>query len=117
MSGDLSLHVVHASVANFDGVFVANFVKRVSWWEGLPQYCQELFSYICFYIFAEGWVKPGDLSISSSVFGGFIPGIGVKFKFVAVTTSHQSSLVWWNGCGKNFFIGRDFRKPIFNILG
>ena len=36
---------------------------------------------------------------------------------MAVTTSLQSSLVRWNGCGKNFFIGRDFRKPIFNILG
>ena len=82
MSGDLSLHVVHASITYFDGVSVANFVKRVSWWKGLPQYCQEFLSYIGFNIFAEGWVKPGNLSVSSSVFGEFIPGIGVKFKFV-----------------------------------
>ena len=82
MSGDLSLHVVHASIAYFDGVSVANFVKRVSWRKGLPQNCQEFLSYIGFNIFAEGWVKPGNLSVSSSVFGGLIPGIGVKFKFV-----------------------------------
>ena len=86
MPGDLSLHIVHASITYFDGVSVANFVKRVSCWKGLPQYCQELFSYIGFDILAEGWVKPGDLSVSSSVSGGFIPGIGVKCKFMCVAT-------------------------------
>ena len=86
MPGDLSLHVVHASITNFDGVSVANFVKRVSCWKGLPQYCQELFSYIGFDILAEGWVKPGDLSVFSFVSGGFIPGIGVICKFMCVAT-------------------------------
>ena len=86
MPGDLSLHIIHASIANFDGVSVANFVKRISCWKGLPQYCQELFSYIGFYILAEGGVKPGDLSVFSSVSGGFIPGIWVKFKCVGITT-------------------------------
>ena len=42
MPGDLSLHIVHASITNFDGVSVANFVKRVSCWKGLPQYCQTM---------------------------------------------------------------------------
>ena len=86
MPGDLSLHIVHASITNFDGVSVANFVKRISWWEGLLQYFQELFSYIGFYIFVEGWVKLGDFSIFSFVFGGVISGIGVKFEFVGITT-------------------------------
>ena len=86
MSGDLSLHVVHASITYFDGVSVANFVKRVSWWKGLLQYLQELFAYIGFHIFVEGWVKPGDFSIFSFVFWGVISGIGVKFKLVGITT-------------------------------
>ena len=76
MSGDLSLHVVHASIAYFDGVSVANFVKRVSWWKGLPQYCQELFSYIGFYIFAEGWVEPGNLSVFLLFWGGLFLAFG-----------------------------------------
>ena len=115
--GDFSLHVVHASVTEFDGVCVANFVKSVGPWEGLLNDCQELFTNVCFYIFTEGWVEPSHFPIPNLCSWGSVPGIVVKFKFVAVTTSLQSSLVWWNGCGENFFIGRDFRKPIFNILG
>ena len=115
--GDFSLHVVHASITEFDGVGIANFVKSVGLWEGLLDDCQELFTNVCFDIFTEGWVEPSHFPIPILCPWGSVPGIGVKFKFVAVTTSHQSSLVWWNGCGKNFFIGRDFRKPIFNILG
>ena len=117
MPGDFSLHVVHASVTQFDGVGIANFVKSVGLWEGLLNDCQELFTNVCFHIFTEGWVEPSHFPISNLCSWGSVPGIGIKFKFVAVTTSLQSSLVWWNGCGKNFFIGRDFRKPIFNILG
>ena len=51
--GDFSLHVVHASVTEFDGVVIANFVKSVGLWEGLL-YCQKLFTYISFHIFTEG---------------------------------------------------------------
>ena len=116
MPGDFSLHVVHASVTQFDGVGIANFVKSVGLWEGLLNYGQELFSNVCFYIFAERWVEPSDFPISIFCSWGFVPGIGVKFKFVAVTTSLQSSLVRWNGCGKNFFICRDLRKPVFNVF-
>ena len=115
--GDFSLHVIHASVTKFDGVGIANFVKSVGLWEGLLNDCQELFTNVCFHIFTEGWVEPSHFPIPIFFSWGSVPGIGIKFKFVAVTTSLQSSLVWWNGCGKNFFIGRDFRKPIFNILG
>ena len=46
MFRDLSLHIFHASVAEFDGDCVANFVKRVSWWEGLSYYCQKLFQIV-----------------------------------------------------------------------
>ena len=117
MPGDFSLHVIHASVTEFDGVCVANFVKSVGPWEGLLNNCQELFTNVCFYIFTEGWVEPSHFPIPNLYSWGFVPGIGVKFKFVAVTTSLQSSLVWWNGCGKNFFICRDLRKPIFYVFG
>ena len=79
MSGDLSLHIIHASVTNFDGVCVANFLKSVGLWEGLLNDSQELFANIGFYIFAKGWVKPCNFSISNSWSGGCIPGIGVKF--------------------------------------
>ena len=46
MSGDFSLHVVHASITDFDGVCVANFVESVGLWESLSDNCQKLFTYI-----------------------------------------------------------------------
>ena len=92
-------------------------MKSMGLWEGLLDNSQKLLTNICFNIFAEGWVEPCYFPISSFSSGGFFSGIGIKFEFVLETTSLQSSLVWWNGCGKNFFIGRDFRKPIFSILG
>ena len=79
MSGYLSLHIIHASVTNFEGVCVANFVKRMSCWEGLPYDGQELFSYVGLYILTEGWVKPGHFSVPILCSGGSIPGIGIKF--------------------------------------
>ena len=79
MSGDLSLHVVHASITYLDGICVANFVKRVGSWEGLPDNCQELFTYVGLYIFAVGWIKPSNFPIPSLVSGGIVPCIGVKF--------------------------------------
>ena len=63
MSRDLSLHVIHASVTDLDGICVANFVKRVSSWEGLFYNGQKLFSYVGLHIFAEGGVKPCNFSI------------------------------------------------------
>ena len=117
MLGDFSLHVWHASVTQFDGIEIANFVKSVGLWEGLLNNSQKLFTNICLDIFTKGWVEPSYFSIPSFFSWGFISGIGVKFEFVAVTTSLQSSLVGWNGCGENFIIGRDFRKPILDILG
>ncbi len=117
MSGYLSLHIIHASVTNFDGICVANFVKRMCCWKGLSYDGQEPFSYVGLYILAKGWVKPGYFPISILGSGGSIPGIGIKFKFVIILTSLQSSLIRWNGCGKNFFICRDLRKPIFYGFG
>ena len=78
MPGYFSLHVVHASVAKFDGIEIANFMKSVGLWEGLLNYSQKLFSNICFYIFAEGGVKPSDFSVSNFYSGRFVSGIGVK---------------------------------------
>ena len=54
MSGDLSLHIIHASVAYLDVVCVADFLKRMSFWEGLSYDSQELFSYVGLYILTEG---------------------------------------------------------------
>ena len=84
--GDFSLHVIHASVTKFDGVGIANFVKSVGLWEGLLNDCQELFTNICFNIFTEGWVEPSHFPIPILFVGGFVPGIGVKFKFVRIAT-------------------------------
>ena len=92
-------------------------MKSMGLWEGLLDYSQKLLTNVCFDIFAKGWVEPCYFPISSFSSRGFVSGIGIKFEFVLETTSLQSSLVWWNGCGKNFFIGRDFRKPVFYIFG
>ena len=90
MPGDFSLHIVHCSVTKFDGIEIAIFVKRVGFWECLLNDCQELFANICFYIFAVRGVKPCNFSIPIFCPWGFVSGIGVKFKFVAVTI-HTSS--------------------------
>ena len=90
MPGDFSLHVVHASVTEFDGVSIANFVKRMGLWEGLLNNSQELFTNVSFHIFTEGWVEPCYFPIPIFCSWGFVSGIGVKFKFVAVTI-HTSS--------------------------
>ena len=87
MPGDFSLHVVHKSVTEFDGVGIANFMKSVGLKEGLPNYCQELFIYVSFHIFTEGWFEPSCFPIPIFCPWGCVPRIGVKFKFVAVTTS------------------------------
>ena len=79
MSGDLSLHIVHASITYFDGICVANFIERMSSWEGLPDDGQELFTYIGLDILTEWWVKPCHFSIPILCSGGGIPGIpGLK---------------------------------------
>ena len=46
MSGHFSLHIVHASITEFDGIGIAKFVKSVGLWEGLFNYGQELFANI-----------------------------------------------------------------------
>ena len=85
-------------------------------WEGFPNDGQELLAYVGLYIFAERWVEPCNFSIPNFFPCWVVPGIWVKFKFVIIITSLQSSLVRWNGCVKNFFICRDLGKPIFNIF-
>ena len=72
--------------------------------EGLLDDGQKLFTYIGLDILTEGWVKPCHFSIPILCSGGGIPGIGIKFQFMSVLTSLQSSLVGWNGCHENFFI-------------
>ena len=42
--GDFSLHIIHCSVTEFDGIQIAIFVKRVGLWECLLNDCQELFA-------------------------------------------------------------------------
>ena len=117
MPRDLSLHVIHASITYLDGVCVANFVKRVGSWEGLPDDCQELFTYVGLYIFAVGRVEPCNFPIPIPISGGVVPCIGVIFQLIRVSTSLQSSLIWWNGCGENFLISRYLGKPIIDVLG
>ena len=56
MSGDLPLHIVHTSITYFDGVCVADFIKRMGSWKGLSDDGQELFTYIGLDILTEGWV-------------------------------------------------------------
>ena len=88
----------------------------MSSWKGLFDDGQKLFSYVGLDILAEGGVKPCNFSIPIFGSSGLVSGIGIKLKLVVVLTSLQSSLVRWNGCGKHFFISRDFGKPIFNVF-
>ena len=111
---DFPLDVVHTSVANLDGVLVAYLVEGMCGWKCLFYYSQKLFSYVGPNIVTPGWVKPSHFPIPSSFFGGSVSGIGVKSKLMRVLTCLQSSLVGWDSCGENFFIGRDLREPIFN---
>ena len=116
VSRDFPLDVVHTSIANLDGVFVANFVEGMCRWKSLFDDGQKLFSYVGPNIVTPGWVKPCHFPIPSSFFGGLVSGIGVKGKPMWVLTCLQSSLVGWNGCVENFFIGRDLREPVFNCF-
>ena len=114
MSRDFPLDVVHTSVANLDGVFVANFVEGMCRWKSLFDDGQKLLSYVGPNIVTPGWVKPCHFPIPSSFFGGLVSGIGVISKPMWVFTCLQSSLIRWNCCVENFFIGRDLREPVFN---
>ncbi len=109
MPRNLSLHIVHTSIAYLYGTCVANFVEGMGVWKGFPNDSQELLAYVGPYVFAEGWVEPCNFSIPNFISCGVVPGIWIKFKFVIVITSIQSSLVWWNCCDENFFICRDLR--------
>ena len=106
---DFPLDVVHTSVADLDGVLVAYLVEGMCGWKCLFYYSQKLFSYVGPNIVTPGWVKPSHFPIPSSFFGGSVSGIGVKSKLMRVLTCLQSSLVGWDSCGENFFIGRDLR--------
>ena len=63
MPRNLSLHIVHTSITNFNGICVANFVEGMGVWKGFSNDSQELFTYVGLYIFAERWIEPCDFSI------------------------------------------------------
>ena len=82
-------------------------MEGVGVWKGFPNDGQELLAYVGLYIFTKRRVEPCNFPIPDFSPCGVVLGIWVKFKFIIVFTSLQSSLVRWNGCDKNFFSCRD----------
>ena len=68
MAFDDACHVRHATVAEFDVKFVANFVESVVWREVLVDEIEELFANICFDFNVVWGIGPGDVFLSCSLF-------------------------------------------------
>ena len=79
MPRDLSLHVVHTSIANFNCICVANFLEGMGVWKGLPNDPQELLAYVGFHIFAEGWIEPCNFSIPNFLPCWFVPSTCLRY--------------------------------------
>lgn len=58
-----SFNAAHAAVAQFEGVPVENFVKRISFCEMLINKCKEAFSDVSFHVLAVWWVKPSNIPL------------------------------------------------------
>lgn len=58
------IHVIHTTVADFDGVFVKDFMVFVRGGEVLLNKCKESFTDVSLDGFAEGGVEPDYLSSS-----------------------------------------------------
>ena len=68
MAFDDACHFRHAAVAKYDVKFVANFVEAVVWGGVLVDEIEELFANICFDFNVVWGIKPGDVSLSCSLF-------------------------------------------------
>jgi hypothetical protein len=59
--------IFHAGVANFDCVAVKDLMKRVGRREMFINQLKEISTDVSSNCFAEGWIKPNDVSTTSSV--------------------------------------------------
>ena len=67
MFTDDASHVIHAAVANLDGVAVENLVQDTRYGEVLANYVQEFASDVCPNVFTEGRVVPDHISLAFSL--------------------------------------------------
>ena len=86
VSGNYSCYVGHATIAQFDVVFIAYFVQAVMGREVLLEQVKEDLSDVSFYVLAEGWVKPHYIPLS-----GF-PIMGAGWDDVLQPTGMSTSL-------------------------
>ena len=62
-----AFHVIHAAVANFNCVFVENFVVPMVLRKVLLDQAQKYFSDVCLDVLTKRRVEPDDVSFSASV--------------------------------------------------
>ena len=103
MTGNYSCHVGHATIAQFDVVFIAYLVQAVMRREVLLEQVKEDLSDVCLYMLAEGWVKPHYVPLS-----GF-PFMGVGWDDVLQPTGMSTSL-------HSLFILRDYSSEFLAVV-
>lgn len=92
-------HVVHAAIAEFQSVFVADLVELVFFREVVFNEGQELFADVCADVFAVGWVEPCNVPLSFMLLfltatGG---GCGCVCELRFVSSILKCFLVFWFG--------------------
>ena len=107
MTGNDLFYIFHATIADFDGRSIDDFVELVRWGEVFVYYCQEFLSNVGSDIFAVWGIEPGDFSFSFSivvsvtVVSGTIVDVvagisvlwGLVLQLIVVSTIDQGSLV------------------------
>ena len=72
MIGDALFNIAHAAVAEFDRVFVYDFMELVVCGEASVELCEEFFTNVGGNVSAEWGVKPSDLPSSLFIAGFFV---------------------------------------------
>ena len=101
VSGNYSCHVGHATIAQFDIVFIAYFVQSVMGREVLLEQVKEDLFDVSLYMLAEGWIKPHYIPLSGFPFMG--AGWGDVLQPTRMSTLH-SLFILWDSSGKFFVV-------------
>ena len=88
VSGNYSCHIGHATIVQFDVVFIAYFMLAVMGREVLLEQVKKDLSNVSLYLLAEGWVKPHYIPLSVFPFMG--AGWGVVLQPTGMSTSLYS---------------------------
>ena len=77
-------HVSHATVADFNIVFVSDFMKLVVGWKVLGEQAKELPADVSLHVFAVWRIEPNYVSLSAS---GFLGVVGFISDFICGVTT------------------------------